>query len=67
VTGLGELYVAARDPQRHYRVSEQPVWYRDTTAGRVMIIMSGEHVSIAPGTDTVLIERLRRVYREVAG
>jgi hypothetical protein len=32
-----------------------------------MIIMSGEHVSIAPGTDTVLIERLRRVYREVAG
>jgi EspG family len=67
VTGLGELYVAARDPQSRYRVSEQPVWYRDTTAGRVMIIVSGEHVSVAPGTDTVLTERLRREYREVAG
>jgi ESX secretion-associated protein EspG len=65
VTGLGELYVAARDDRGRYRVSEQPVWYRDTTAGRVMIIVSGEHVSIAPGTGAVLTERLRRVYREV--
>jgi hypothetical protein len=67
VTGLGELYVAVRDQQGRYRVSEQPVWYRDTTAGRVMIIVSGDHVSIAPGTDTVLTERLRRAYQEVTG
>ena len=67
VTGLGELYVAARDQRGRYRVSEQPVRYRDTAAGRVMIIMSGDHISIAPGTNAVLTERLRRVYQEVAG
>jgi hypothetical protein len=67
VTGLGELYVAARDQRGRYRVSEQPVRYRDTAAGRVMIIVSGDHISIAPGTNAVLTERLRRVYQEVAG
>jgi hypothetical protein len=67
VTGLGELYVAARDRRGRYRMSEQPVRYRDTAAGRVMIIISGDHVSIAPGTNAVLTERLRRVYQEVSG
>lgn len=67
VTGLGELYVAARDQQGRYRVSEEPVRYRDTAAGRVMIIVSGDHLSIAPATDAVLTERLRREYQEMTG
>jgi hypothetical protein len=66
VTGMGELYVAALDQRGRHRVSRRPVWYRDTTAGRVMIVMSGEHISIAPGTDVLLTERLRQVHREVS-
>ena len=66
VQGLGHLPpVAARDQRGRYRVSEQPVRYRDTAVGRVMIIVSGDHISIAPGTNAVLTERLRRVYQEV--
>jgi hypothetical protein len=66
VTGLGELYVAARDQRGRYRMSEEPVRYRDTAAGRVMVIVSGDHLSIAPGANAVLTERLRRVYEELA-
>ena len=66
-TGLGELYVAARDQRGRYRMSEEPVRYRDTAAGRVMVIVSGDHLSIAPGTDVVLTERLRQVYEELGG
>jgi hypothetical protein len=65
-TGLGELYAGARD-HRGYRVTEQPVRYRDTAAGRVMIYMSDEYLSVAPGTDTVLVERLRQAHRSLVG
>lgn len=67
VTGLGELYVAARDRRGRYRVGEEPIRYRDTDTGRVMIIVSDDHVSIAPGTNAVLTERLRQASRAVTG
>lgn len=66
--GYGEIYVGVRDRNGRYRVNEDdPIRYRDTGSGRVFYAVSGDWLSVAPGTAKLLVERLYLRQRELAG
>jgi hypothetical protein len=60
--GQGELYVGVRD--RHgRRLLSPPIRYQDYRIGRVVVVTSEDYLSVAPGTKTLLLSRLREAYR----
>jgi hypothetical protein len=57
--GLGELYVAVRDGRGLRVSSREPIRYRDSQRGRVLITVADDYLSIAPATPVLLAARLR--------
>ena len=66
-TGLGELYVAVRDRLARRRTTTEPVRYRDTAQGRVLVRLTEDYLSLAPANDQLLAGRLREAHQELAG
>ncbi|HYS40207.1 MAG TPA: ESX secretion-associated protein EspG [Pseudonocardiaceae bacterium] len=62
LVGQGELSVATRDHYGRRQVSG-PIRYQDYKFGRVVIVVSGGYVSVAPATKTLLLARLREAHR----
>jgi hypothetical protein len=61
-TGQGELYAGARDRQGHYVVTN-PIRYQDYPTGRVLVVLTDDHLSLAPATKRVLLTSLTEVAR----
>ncbi|HEX5406754.1 MAG TPA: ESX secretion-associated protein EspG [Pseudonocardiaceae bacterium] len=57
LVGQGELYVGMRDRYGRVRVSD-PIRYQDYEIGRVVVVISGDYVSVAPATKALLLARL---------
>ena len=58
LVGQGELYVRIRDHYGRRRVSE-PVRYQDYKPGRVVVVISGGFLSVAPASKKLLLDRLQ--------
>lgn len=65
-TGMGELYTAARDRWGHRAVLADPILYRDSRAGRILVRYAGDYLSIAPATSALLAQRLREGQHDLA-
>lgn len=63
LVGQGELYVGVRDHYGRRRVSA-PVRYQDYKPGRVVVVISGGFLSVAPATKKLLLDRLHRARQE---
>ena len=61
-TGLGELHVAVRDRLARRRITTEPVRYRDTRRGRVLVRLTDDYLSLAPADHRLLATRLRDAY-----
>lgn len=61
-TGLGELHVAVRDRLARRRTTTEPVRYRDSRRGRVLVRLTGDYLSLAPADHRLLAARLRDGY-----
>jgi hypothetical protein len=61
--GQGELYVAVHDQHYGRRRVSTPIRYQDYQIGRVVVVLSGEYISVAPATKALLLGRLRETYR----
>jgi hypothetical protein len=55
--GAGELYVGVRDRHGHRKISA-PVRYQDYAIGRVLVVLSNDHLSVAPASKRLLLDRL---------
>jgi hypothetical protein len=64
--GQGELYVAVRNAYGR-RQRSGPVRYQDYGVGRVVVVVSGGYLSVAPATKLLLRDRLRAAYWEISG
>lgn len=64
--GMGELYVATRDRWGHRAVLADPILYRDSRVGRILVRYAGDYLSIAPATSALLVQRLHEAYRDLA-
>lgn len=64
LVGQGELYVAVRDQFTRVAHSE-PVRYQDYDLGRVLVVISGEFVSLAPASKSVLTRRLTEMQQQI--
>lgn len=62
----GELSVSVRDGYGRARRSG-PVRFQDYRVGRVVVVVGGGYLSVAPATGALLRERLLVAYRESAG
>jgi hypothetical protein len=63
--GQGELYVGVRDHYGRRRVSA-PIRYQDYKPGRVVVMIVGGFLSVAPATKKMLLDRLHRAQQEFA-
>ncbi|HWE88071.1 MAG TPA: ESX secretion-associated protein EspG [Pseudonocardiaceae bacterium] len=63
--GTGELYVCVHDHAGRPSRTTEPIVYRDTRAGRAIIVCSAEHISIAPATPALLADRLRAAQHQL--
>jgi hypothetical protein len=63
--GFGELYVAVRDQDGIRVATDEPIRYRDTRTGRVLIHSGDGYLSVAPATEKLLVERLRGTQLEL--
>lgn len=61
-TGLGELHVAVRDRLARRRTTTEPVRYRDSRRGRVLVRLTEDYLSLAPADHRLLAARLRDAY-----
>lgn len=61
-TGLGELHVAVRDRLARRRTTIEPVRYRDSRKGRVLVRLTEDYLSVAPADHRLLAARLRDAY-----
>lgn len=59
LVGQGELYVGIRDHYGRRRISA-PIRYQDYKPGRVVVVVAGGFLSVAPATKKLLLDRLRR-------
>jgi hypothetical protein len=57
---LSVSHAAARD-DRGVRLASDPIHYRDTASGRVLVQRSGDYLSIAPAAPKLLARRLREL------
>jgi hypothetical protein len=57
--GQGELYVGIRDHYGRRRVSA-PIRYQDYKPGRVVVVLAGGFLSVAPATKKLLLDRLHQ-------
>lgn len=57
LVGQGELYVGVHDQFARVALSE-PVRYQDYDLGRVLVVIAGDFVSLAPATKSALARRL---------
>jgi hypothetical protein len=64
-TGMGELYAAARDRWGHRAVLADPIMYRDSRAGRILVRYAGGYLSIAPATPALLAQRLHDAHHSL--
>lgn len=64
-TGMGELYVAVRDRWGHRVVVADPILYRDSRAGRIVLRYAGAYLSIAAATPELLARRLEEARRDL--
>ena len=63
-----ELYVGIRDGYGHYRVNKaNPLRLRDGHQGRRLILREGDTLTVIPATPQLLLERLDRARRQLAG
>jgi len=62
LVGQGELYVGVRD---HFgrRQTSAPVRYQDYKPGRVVVVVGGGYLSVAPATKRLLLTRLQQAHR----
>lgn len=65
LVGQGELYVGIRD---HYgrRRTSAPIRYQDYKPGRVVVVVAGGFLSVAPATKKLLLDRLERAHQTFA-
>jgi hypothetical protein len=63
--GQGELSVAVRNAYGR-RQRGGPVRYQDYGVGRVVVVVSGGYLSVAPATKLLLRDRLLAAYREIS-
>jgi hypothetical protein len=63
--GLGELHVAVRDTLDRRKATAEPIRYRDSRSGRVLVRLADDYVSIAPANPQLLADRLRAAYQEL--
>jgi hypothetical protein len=62
--GHGELYAGRRDHHGHYAVNNtHPIRYQDYATGRVLVVLTEDHLSLAPATKRVLLNSLTEVAR----
>ena len=59
LVGQGELYVSVRDHYGRRRVSP-PIRYQDYKPGRVVVVLAGGFLSVAPATKKLLLDRLHQ-------
>jgi hypothetical protein len=65
LVGHGELYVGIRDHYGRRRVSA-PVRYQDYKPGRVVVVVAGGFLSVAPATKKLLLDRLHAAQQAFA-
>jgi hypothetical protein len=63
-TGHGELSVAVRDPYGRRRRST-PIRYQDFPIGRVVVVIGGGYLSVAPATKVLLRDRLHSAHQKL--
>jgi hypothetical protein len=64
LVGQGELYVGVHD--RFGRVAlSKPVRFQDYDLGRVLVVVAGDFVSLAPATKSSLARRMAEEYRRI--
>jgi hypothetical protein len=63
--GQGELYVGVRDHYGRRRISA-PIRYQDYKPGRVVVVVAGGFLSVAPVTKKLLLDRLHHARRDLA-
>lgn len=59
IVGQGELYVGIRDHYGRRRVSA-PIRYQDYKPGRVVVVLAGGFLSVAPASKKLLLDRLHQ-------
>ena len=59
LVGQGELYVGIRDHYGRRRISA-PIRYQDYKPGRVVVVLAGGFLSVAPATKKLLLDRLHQ-------
>jgi hypothetical protein len=64
LVGQGELYVAVRDRHGRRQLSP-PLRYQDYRIGRVVVVAADGYLSVAPGTKSLLLTRLREAHHEL--
>jgi hypothetical protein len=65
LVGQGELYVGVRDHYGRRRISA-PVRYQDYKPGRVVVVLAGGFLSVAPASKKLLLDRLHQARQAFA-